>query len=497
MSITIIECAIDSITLTNFIKKGTALVVEYSAKKLLENIQNAVVPDNWITQASQVICELKAKAKTHFPVTILLPGFALLTKVLQVPRAAPLRQAEIIQAHVHHLLGTGKEVYLAYDIADWGEFQLTVVCVLVKKNWIESFCHAMEPLRMQIASIEPPVIHYYNAYRRKFSKDDMPRLLVVIQHSSVSYLFVNRHIESIHQIPIKDTSLVEEVKRLIDLYNKKNPLNIVQEIVISAKNMDNDNFIQAIEKCIELPTRAFKSLNNALSYSIGSEGAAHRKLFGEGLLIDLTPSKLKKIWAFNRSKKAILIAAVCIIASLLIVFNSISNKKMYYAESGKALELKIVPLREWASIIEHNEKLISLHNQGLSALSSYIKSNKSWINFLNSLQDSLVASPGARIHSLKVVELENKPQNTWKNDLMGVHEPEILSKNPRLMQITGSLVANINEPVNNTIDKIEFLMSELAKLEVVSEAKNFHFDTQNLPTVPFSISLVLKPKFGF
>lgn len=496
MSVTIIECAIDSITLTSFIKKDTALVVEYTARKLLENIQKAVAPQNWINQVSQAIHELITEAKSLFPVTILLPGFVLLTKVLQVPRVAPSRQSEIIKTHIHNVLSTGKEEYLAYDIIDSGEFELTVVCVLVKKNWIESFCREMELIDMEITSIEPPAIHYYNAYRWEFPKEDRPRLLLVMQHLSVCYLFINRHLESIHQIPIKDTFLAEEIKRLIDLYNKKNPQSGLQEIAISGK-LDNEKIVSALERCIGLPVKAFTPINSELSHSIGSIGAAHRHLFVEGLSIDLTPSKVKNTWAFNRSKKAILIAGVCVIGALLIVFSNIIERRMYYEERRKALEAKIFPLREWASIIDRNEKSISLHNQGLSALDSCIKSNKSWVHFLNSLQSSLATIPGARIHSLKVVELENKPQNTWTHELMGVQEPEILLNNVRLMQITGSFVAQVKEPTNNAIDTLGVLMSELAKLESVAEAKNFHFDIQNLPTVSFSISLVLKPNSGF
>lgn len=485
MPITIIECALDSITLTRFIRKGGALIIEYEARKLLQYIQSSAVTSDWIPDAAQAICQLVAEAKTISPIRILLPGSALLTKVIQVPRVSPSKQAEIIQTHVHTLLGTAKDTYLAYDVVNVREFELDVVYTLVKKDWIDAFCQAIELIGTKVTSIEPPAIHYYNAYRSQFSKNTSPTLFAVIQETSKCYLLINQHLASIHQVLIKSTSIAEEIKELINAYNKKHPEYGVQEVVITGQNADDGEFVDDLRRRIGLPIKTFLSQG-----TIGSIGAAQN----EGLSIDLTPATQKKAWAFNRNKKAILFAGACIAASLLIVLNSINSKIAYYEERGAAFETKIQPLKEWASIIERNEKTIAYYNEGLRALES-IGSNKSWSHFLNSLQNSLVTVPSARIHSLKIVEPEDKPQNRWEDEFMNIQDTSSTIPKPRLMQITGSWVMNQEAVANDAIDKVKSLMLEFDKLEFVGETTNFHFDTHNLPIVTFTVSLPIMSQY--
>lgn len=489
MAITIIECTRDLITLSNFTKKGTILAIESELRKPLGEIQD--LSNDWINEASQMISELVVDSAVIFPVTIILPGFALLTKIIKVPRVETKRQAEIIKTHVDNLFGTSNEVHLAYYIIALGELELEVVCVLVKKNWIESFCKAMELVQIEVMSIEPPAIHYYNAYKEQAVNDNIVRLLLVIQNLSACYLFLDKQIRCIYQITIKDISLVDETKGLIDLFEKKYPGKNVQEILVLGQNMDNKDFVDSLEKCIAVQTRQFLPFKSGYLYSIGSVGAAYRKLYGRGMSMDLTPAEVRKIWDFNRSKKAILIAGGLIVGALFIFFNSVSKRGVYYEEMVKAYEEKILPMNELVLDIARNEKLISFYNEGLRALELYIQSNKSWVHFLNSLQNSLVEVSGVRIHSLKVIEVEPKAQYCWKDELMGVQDKSVFA-NTLVMQISGSFAMEGGQQVDETIDKVRLLMSKLEKIDFIEEAKNLHFDTQKLPIVPFSISLELK-----
>lgn len=492
MSITIIECTYDSIILSNFNKHDAVLSLEYEAKRPLKTVCNVSVPGPWIDEASQVIKELVAEATTIFPVTILLPGFALLTRVLKVPKVAPLKQGDIIQAHLRNRQLLGKEDHLAFDIINVGEWEWDVVCTLIKKKWIESFCEAVEPIGLEITSIEPPAIHYYNAFKRVVPNNSINTLLVVIQNLSSYCVFFNQHCTAVHQIKIRDLPLAEEIKGWINLYKKKHPENCLTQILISGSSIVDEDFAHALEQVVELPVRVFLPLDSGNAHLIGSIGAAHRKLFGCGISADLIPRSIKKIWAFQRSKKAILITGVCIAASLLIFLFNISNRKEYYENKGNALNAKLLPLRERAFAIDRNEKLIAYYNDGLSALESHIASNKSWVHFLNALQNALIAVPSGRIHSLKLVEPEVKVQNSWKTELMGASLRKETLEKTRLIHITGSFLMEENQPANDAIDEIRRLMSEIAKIEFIEETKNLHFDTQNLPTVPFSFSLALK-----
>lgn len=493
MSVTIIECAVDSITLTSFVKKEGALVLKHEGRKALQYVSSAAV-GNWTADAVQAIQELVAEAKVIFPVSILLPGFVLLIKVMQVPRVIRAKQAEIIQTHIHELLGTGKEEHLAYDIVDVREYELEVVCTLVKKDWMESFCRVMESIGVEIISIEPSAIHYYNIYRKEFPKVNTPTLLVVIQHLSVCYIIFDVQIAYIYYVLIKDDSLIGEICELINRYNKKNPKCSLRDVRVLNQSTHNKDFVNQLEQCTGLRCKAFLPFSGGSIYAVGSIGAAHQKVFGEGLSINLVPSIIKKSWGFERSKKAMLIAGTSIVVSFLIVLNTLNYKRAYYKEKGDAFEAKLRPLKEWAVVIKRNEQLIAFYNEGLGALETYIQSNKSWVHFLNSLQDIFIGISGGRVDSLKIVELENRVQNSWKDEFMGFENIEPLVQKSRLMQITGSFLLEANESANSAMEKVRLLMSEFEKLEFVTGARSFHFDTQHLPKVSFAISLSLTPQ---
>jgi hypothetical protein len=319
----------------------------------------------------------------------------------------------------------------------------------------------------------------------------VPTLLVVIENLTACGLFISKYIESIRQMKINESSLFDEIKRLIVMHDIKYPDSKIQEIVISGKNEDNEKFIDAFGKCIGLPTHVFLPLTIGSLYSIGSTGAAYSKFFGEGLSINLIPPRIKRIWNFNRNKKAIVIAGVCIAASLFILLNNVNSKKNYYEKKIKAFEAKILPLRTLSNAIDRNEKTIVLYNEGLGALESYIKSNNSWVRFLNSLQSSFMAVPSALIHSLKV---EYDDQDCWKDVFMEVQDTDELLGRLSVIQINGSFLMNADQATSDAIEKIRLLMLDLLKLEFVSEAKNLHFNTQHLPGVSFSFSLALKPQ---
>lgn len=493
MSITIIECNVDSITLLSFIKKKNTLQVVYESRQLLANAHNERITAEWLEMAIRAINVLVVEAKVLFPIIILLPGFPLLMKIIQVPKVVLSRQREVIQAHIHSIFGTGREEYLAYDVIHSGEFELEIICFFVKKQWIESFCRKLELLGLEIISIEPSPIQYYNFFKKEV-KGSGSVLVALIQNMSLCYFFVNERLISIHQARGVSIFSSEELKSLIDLCNKKFPENRIREILVLGQDEDTGDFINVLKSGTGLQAKALSlTLHPGNLNSIGSAGAAHRELFGEGLRIDLIPPDMKKGWIFNRSKNAILFMGVCIAASCLIFLNNIYSRRICYEEGKRAYERKIIPLRKMAASIDRDEKEIELYNEGLGSLESYIKTNRSWFHIMNSLQSIFIKVPEIRIHALKIVDIENKTKSSWENELMKSRSHEMSIDLLRVMQITGSF-AEADYIENGVIDKIKLLTSEFEKLEFVSEIKNLHFDSENLPKVSFSLSLALRPQ---
>lgn len=495
MSITIIECTTDAITLTNFRKKEATLSIEYTAKTILNENTHDIT--TWTNEACSIIKALIIQTKKIYPAIIILPGVAVLSKIIKVPKVDPSKQTAITETHIHNLLGTGKETHISYTTTHIEDWELNVVGSLVKKDWIDSFCKNLEVLKIEILSIEPAALHYYNAFKRKFPNNDTPTLLIVIHNLSLSCIFFNKDLISIHQVAMQNSTIADEIKKLHDQQNTKHPKNCPEQILLCGALPHNIKLIETLENLLGIPTRLFYPYSDdthLYSELIGPIGAAYKNLFQKGLSTNLTPDAIKKTWIFNKSKKPILISLTFITLSLFILLNNINNEKAYYKEQASILEAKLIPLREQAAIIVENEKSINLYNEGLNALESYRQSHLSWGFICNALQNTFVKIPHGRIHSLKMIEPKQPPINHWQNELMGIEENNDSFPKTQLMHISGSFLMEIDQTANEGINIIKMLMTEMAKLDFAKSITDLHFDTQELPSVSFSFSLI--PEFG-
>ncbi|OAI50098.1 hypothetical protein AYO37_00500 [Opitutia bacterium SCGC AG-212-L18] len=496
MSITIIECTTDVITLTNFRKKETTLSIEYTTKATLnENAQDITA---WANEACSIIKTLILQTKKIHPSIIILPGFAVLSKIIKVPKVNPSKQTAITETHIHNLLGTGKEEHISYTTTHIEDWELNVISSLIKKDWIDSFCKNLETLKIEILSIEPASHHYYNAFKRKFPNNNISTLLVVIHNLSLSCIFFNTEPISIHQVPMQNSTITDEIKKLHDQQKKKYPENRPEQIFICGALPYNIRLIETLENLLKIPTRPFYPYSdNTHIYSelIGSIGAAYKILFKKGLSTNLTPNTIKKIWIFNKNKKAILITFSYMAASLFFLLHHIHKEQTYYKEKTSFLAAKLIPLRKQAAIIMENERSLALYNEGLNALESYMKSNLSWAAAFNALQNALVKIPNGRIHSLKIIEPKQPPKTNWQNELMGIEENNDALPKTQLMHISGSFLMKMDQPANEGINIIKILMAEMAKLDFAKTITDLHFDTQDLPSVTFSFSLILNTQF--
>lgn len=487
MSITIIECKEDLITLSNFIKKNELISINKQIEKVLECPSN-----EWIYYAGIAIKELINKSNSNYPITIILPEFAVLTKSIKVPCVSSSKTKYIIHMHIAQFLGISEKECLGFVVKSSNEIEMEVICSLVKKDWIESFCKAIELVGDKIESIQSPSIHYYNAFNLHFPTSKNI-LLMVFHGLSISCVFINHESVFFIKLQLNNNDFNPSVKELLEFYKTKNSTNIINEVFISGLSCDSDELIDSLSNYIDIPVKFFSPLSKETNV-LGSTGFVYSRWIGSDLFINLMPTSISKRWTFSRSKKAFFICGACIFAACGLLLATIIYQKKHYDNLIQIYQKKIDPLRKAASIINHNEEKIKLYEEGLNVLKSERNSNYSWVNLLNALQSILTKIPEVQIHSLAVVNSKDKDiiEDSWKDSMMGTEKMQKWSDS-RLLNLSGIVkVDSSNKSSNEIIDDLKYLILQLAKLNFIENTKNFYFDIESYPVVPFSFSLILK-----
>lgn len=489
MSISILECKEDLITFSKFIKKNDVISIGEQDERVLECSSS-----EWIYDAAIAIKELIKRSKVIFPVVILLPEFALLTKSIKVPHVNAAKASYVIHAHIAQILGISEKECLGFVVRSSNEMEMEVICSLVKKDWIESFCKAIELIGVKIESMQSPVIHYYNAFNLHFPFNSRNVLLIVIHGLSVSCVFFGYEDVVTVKLQMNNNDFNSSIKELLEFYKTKSPGNMPKEVLVSGLSHNSKDLIDSLSNYICLPVKLFAPLSGETSL-LGSIGFVYAKWVGKGLFIDLMPSAIGKGWALRRNKKVFLFAGICILATCSYLLITLIYQGNRYDNLIRAYQGRIVPLREVVSIIDHNEKAIKLYEEGLKTLQLEMQSSHSWINFLNALQSILAKIPGIQIHSLAIVNAERVFEDSWSNAMLGTEKVQKLSIEPRLLDLSGVVqIENSNEASNKVIDDLRYLIAQLTKLDFIEDTKTIYFDMGSFPAIPFSVSLILKPQ---
>ncbi|PWU04216.1 MAG: hypothetical protein C5B43_04955 [Verrucomicrobia bacterium] len=490
MGIAIIECTADLIIYTSFAKKDESIVLQQQVQKKLQCTVN-----NWIEGAAMVIKRLITEFKIKFPITIILPDFVLLTRTIKVPKVESSKQKYVIQSHIFQTLGLSGNENIHFVIRSSDENELDVICSIVKQDWMESFVKALSGIGDKILSIQPAILHYYNAFNLLFPLTIKNVLLLVFNEDSLSCLFIGQNNLFIFKIQSADNDIRLSIKELLEFHNNKYPDNIPEEVLIAGINInDSNNFlIQELSQYLHLPARIFVPLGEENACCLGSIGYAYAKLLDEGFFLELIPANVLRYWRVIRSKKALFMSGISFVVAACILIVGLAHKQNYYQNLIEAYKTKIIPLRTNASMIEENEWKISRYEEGLSALQNQIQSSYSWVDFLNALQTILIKIPKIQITSLKIQPPEVVENIPWQNAMLGIETEKLRSGEGRLLNLAGILhIGNEDASSRTIIADIKYLMDELGKLDFIEEAKNLHFDVKAAPEVPFSIGFVLK-----
>lgn len=493
MLIAIVECTADLIILTRFTKKNDGIILQHQVQKQLH-----CGLEDWIQCASVVIKQWVDEMSIPFPITILLPDFALLTKNIKVPKVSSGKQKYVIQSHIAQSLGLDGDENIQFVVRSTDESELDVICSIIKNDWLNSFCKAIASIGDKIISIEPAIIHYYNAFNLLFPLTIKNILFIIFHGKSLSCLFIGQNNLLIFKLQLSDNDLNLSIKELLQFHNNKYPDTIPEEMLIAGMqvNEENKKVLHSLSNFIGLPIRIFSPLGNEHTHRLGSIGFAYAYLLGDGLFFDLTPTATRRNWKLHCSKKAFLVTGVSLLMASCLVWIGLVQQEKRYLEKIEIYQNKIEPLRRNASIIARNEKEISFYEEGFSSLQNQMQSSYSWINFLNSLQSILVSTPKVHIHSLKITQDDRMElKDYWKSKMLDTQVIELQSLGYRTLSINGILhIENPNQTSRETIADIKYLINELSKLDFIQETKNLSFDVKTIPDVPFSIAFALKPQ---
>ncbi|WP_269541799.1 pilus assembly protein PilM [Cerasicoccus fimbriatus] len=186
----IINCGAGHVTASVFSERNNSLVLESFAQQDLE--YDLTEETEWLPVVMDAVRNVKGRVKGGDKATLIVPGYQLLTKLINVPHVDESKRAQIIAFEAQQKIPfpLNEVVWDHQVIADDG-VETEVVVIAVKSEVINGFCTDLRKQGITPLDIEAASILDYNAYKYCYPGDEEDTLLINIGARSSNLLFIN------------------------------------------------------------------------------------------------------------------------------------------------------------------------------------------------------------------------------------------------------------------------------------------------------------------
>lgn len=177
-------------TASVFSERNNSLVLESFAQQDLE--YDLTEETEWLPVVMDAVRNVKGRVKGGDKATLIVPGYQLLTKLINVPHVDESKRAQIIAFEAQQKIPfpLNEVVWDHQVIADDG-VETEVVVIAVKSEVINGFCTDLRKQGITPLDIEAASILDYNAYKYCYPGDEEDTLLINIGARSSNLLFIN------------------------------------------------------------------------------------------------------------------------------------------------------------------------------------------------------------------------------------------------------------------------------------------------------------------
>ncbi len=197
-------------TASVFSERNNGLVLEGFAQQDLE--YDLTDENGWLPAVLDAVRSVKSQVKGGDKASLIVPGYQLLTKLINVPHVDESKRAQIIAFEAQQKIPfpLNEVVWDHQVIADDG-VETEVVVIAVKSDVINGFCTDMRKTGITPLDVEAASILDYNAYKVSYPGDEEDTLLINIGARSSNLLFINEQGFFIRNITLGGNTLTQNL----------------------------------------------------------------------------------------------------------------------------------------------------------------------------------------------------------------------------------------------------------------------------------------------
>ncbi|WP_309387198.1 pilus assembly protein PilM [Cerasicoccus frondis] len=197
-------------TASVFSERNNGLVLESFAHQDLA--YDLTDENEWLPAVMDAVRSVKSQVKGGDKATLIVPGYQLLTKLINVPHVDESKRAQIIAFEAQNKIPfpLNEVVWDHQVIADDG-VETEVVVIAVKSDVINGFCTDMRKSGITPLDVEAASILDYNAYKYCYPDAEEDTLLINIGARSSNLLFINEQGFFIRNITLGGNTLTQNL----------------------------------------------------------------------------------------------------------------------------------------------------------------------------------------------------------------------------------------------------------------------------------------------
>lgn len=470
---------------------------------------------DWLEATAAALVRLAQRTRMTGPVTLVLPGHLVLTKMVKTPRVDAAKREKVArfeaQQNIPYALD---DVVWGHAVAGESDHDLDVMLCAAKRDAVEGLCDATARAGFRPRVVRPGICAYRAAAAARAS--DEPTLFANLGARSTTLLLVERHRVRARTValgrPTKMSSggdpnpaateafatrLAHEITRSAVHFKRATGAAAPAAVVLSGgASRGAPDLATLLAARVHVPVERFEPLAgielspSALARDVGQfaahladlVGAARLDLAGDAFAIDLLPPRWRAAEKTRRRQPWLAAAAVLAAAALVPVLDYHRARETGLRREVAALKAEIAPLRERETRNRANlEKLAALRHH-LGTWQAIAARRTAWPELLADLQDRCV-----------------KIEDVWL-DRVQLAASETDAGAPLRLEVSGRLLDRANPLARVSADaarRATQLVASVAASPFVAAVERERFDHSQPGILRFDVVLVTDPARPF
>lgn len=502
-TITVLDCGASRVALGHFAGgKDRAPRLEAFAWEPLSS-ENVAASAGWLQATAAAIARLGERVPMRGPVTLVLPGHLVLTKLINVPRVSAAKREKIVrfeaQQNIPHALHE-----LVWDYAVVGEAGTSAQVMLcaARIEVIDALCAAAVAAGFAPRVVLPSVVAFRAAVASCAGRE--PTLFVNLGSRTATFLLEGNGRTDVRAAafasgaPEVSSATVDalakrlalEITRTLGHFERVSGAAKPTRIVLAGGASRAACLAEALAADLKTPTQlagplveiemapaaASAGAPERAAHLADLVGAARLSLGGATAPLNLLPPDLRAAEAARRRRPWVAAAVVLFAATLVLPLEYFRTLETALRSKAAAIEAEIAPLRERAARNHANlRKLATLQNQ-LAAAHGISARRTAWSDLFADLEERFVKLEDIWIDRLRpaLAETDGAPRFAVSGRMLD-------RTNPR---------ASISPDAHRRVTE---LLATVAASPFVAAVQAEHFDNGESGVMHFELVLVASP----